>query len=294
MNAAGGLGALLESRPVPPRRRPLPAPDPEALRALAADIPAAPGIYIFHGDNDQLPLYIGKSVNLRARVLSHLRNRRERRMLAQTRRISHVVTTGEVGALLLEAQLIKERYPLLNKRLRRKGRLCSLLLPPGGRPEVVFAQDVDFARTPALHGLFTSRAAALGALEALADEQRLCLGLLGLERLAAGRPCFRSMLDRCAGACCGRETADTHDQRLRDALQHLALACWPHAGAVGLVERDGGRVQVHAVRNWCYLGSADSVEEARRLDRVAASFDADSYKILCRPLLSGTHELVTL
>ncbi len=276
------------------RRRAPPPPDPQALRELAADIPQAPGIYIFHGDNEQLPLYIGKSVNLRSRVLSHLRNPRERRMLAQTRRISHVVTTGEVGALLLEAQLIKERYPLLNKRLRRKGRLCSLRLQDDGRPEVVFAQDVDFARTPALYGLFTSRAAALGSLETLADAQRLCLGLLGLEKLAQGRPCFRSMLDRCGGACCGREPVEAHRQRLQDALQHLAVACWPHAGAVGLVERDGERLQVHVIRNWCYLGSAESLQDARQLDRVAASFDADSYKILCRPLLSGTHELVTL
>jgi excinuclease Cho len=276
------------------RRRAPPPPDPQALRELAADVPPSPGVYIFHGDNEQLPLYIGKSVNLRSRVLSHLRNPRERRMLAQTRRISHIVTTGEVGALLLEAQLIKERYPLLNKRLRRKGRLCSLRLQEDGRPEVVFAQDVDFARTPALHGLFTSKAAALGSLETLADEHRLCLGLLGLEKPVNGRPCFRSMLDRCAGACCGRESVAAHGERLRGALQHLAVTCWPHAGAVGLVERDGERLQVHVIRNWCYLGSADSLDAARQLDRVAASFDADSYKILCRPLLSGTHELVTL
>ncbi|MDR9963492.1 hypothetical protein KIF59_00345 [Enterobacter cloacae subsp. cloacae] len=30
-------------------------------------------MYIFHGESDTLPLYISKSVNIRSRVLSHLR-----------------------------------------------------------------------------------------------------------------------------------------------------------------------------------------------------------------------------
>ncbi len=63
--------------------------------------------YIFHAAEGTLPLYIGKSVNLRARLLSHMRNPDEARMLRQAARISHIRTAGEIGALLLEAQLIK-------------------------------------------------------------------------------------------------------------------------------------------------------------------------------------------
>ena len=256
-------------------------------------MPNTPGVYIFHGDDDALPLYIGKSVSLRSRVLAHLRNPRERRLRRQARRISFLRTAGEVGALLLEAQLIKERYPLLNKRLRRKGRLCALRLG-GGRPEVVYAQDVDFAREPRLFGLFSSRTAALDKLRELADLHRLCHGALGLERLPRGRACFRTLVRRCGGVCRGDETPAEHDARLRSALADLALRCWPHPGAVALVEEDGDLRQLHVVRNWCYLGSADSLEAARRLDVVTASFDADSYRILCRPLLEGGPQLLDL
>ena len=38
-----------------------------------------------------------------------------------------------------------------------------------------------------------------------------------------------------------------------------------HPGAVGLVEQDGDFTQVHVVRNWCYLGSAASIDEAKQL-----------------------------
>ena len=46
---------------------------PEHLRSFLNDLPTRPGVYLFHGESDTMPLYIGKSVNIRSRVLSHLR-----------------------------------------------------------------------------------------------------------------------------------------------------------------------------------------------------------------------------
>ncbi len=276
---------------------------PEHLREQAAAAPAAPGVYTFHGRPGDLPLYIGKSVNLRARLLSHLRNPDEDRMLRQATAISFERTAGEIGALLLEASLIKQQQPLYNQKLRRNRQLCALRLDADGRPEVVHSKEIDFALTPELYGLYASRHAALEGLRALADEHQLCHAVLGLEKPAGGRGCFRSMLRQCAGACCGRESLAGHGARLRAALEGLRIACWPHPGAVGLVERwptppDAGTAdalqQIHVVRNWCYLGSAGSLDEARGLGRMAAGFDADGYKILCRPLLTRQAEILPL
>lgn len=286
---------------------------PEHLREQASAAPAAPGVYTFHGRPGDLPLYIGKSINLRARLLSHLRNPDEDRMLRQATAISFERTAGEIGALLLEARLIKQQQPLYNQKLRRNRQLCALRLDAEGRPEVVYSKDVDFALTPELFGLYASRHAALEGLRALADEHKLCHAVLGLEKPAGGRGCFRSMLRQCAGACCGRESLAGHQARLRSALEGLRIACWPHPGAVGLVERwpseadspaDPTRslpagtadalLQIHVVRNWCYLGSAGKLDEARGLGQMAAGFDADGYKILCRPLLTAAVEILPL
>ncbi len=267
---------------------------PEHLRACVVTMPSAPGVYTFHGKEGGLPLYIGKSVNLRARLLSHLRNPDEARMLRQATRITHVRTAGEIGALLLEAQLIKQQHPLFNQKLRRNRQLCSLRLPSSGAPEVVYSKDIDFATEPNLYGLFASRHAALESLRKLADDHRLCYGLLGLEKLNAGRGCFRSMLKQCAGACTGQENAQTHDKRLLTALENISLACWPYPGAIGLVEKWEAMTQIHVIRNWCYLGTVERVDQARALDRPALAFDADGYKILCRPILSGSLELIEL
>jgi excinuclease Cho len=276
---------------------------PDHLRDTVATLPAAAGVYLFHGApapdghtgmRDGLPLYIGKSVNLRGRVLAHLRNPDEARLLLQTQRISHIRTAGEIGALLLEAQLIKQRQPLHNRKLRRTHQLCAIRLHEDSRPEIVHSGEVNFAATPDLHGLFSGRRAAQAWLHELADRERLCLGRLGLERLAAGRACFRAALRRCAGACCGTESPQAHDDRLRRALAPLRLACWPYPGPIGLIERDDTLTQVHVVRNWCYLGSAADPVEAARFSRNAASFDGDVYRILVKPLLTGQIERIDL
>ncbi|MEO3988657.1 excinuclease Cho [Pseudocitrobacter cyperus] len=266
---------------------------PEHLRPALATLPRLPGVYIFHGESDTLPLYIGKSINIRNRVMSHFRTPEEAALLQQTRRISWQQTAGELGALLLEASLIKEQQPLFNKRLRRNRQLCSLQLR-GNRPEVVYSRDVDFSHTPDLYGLFANRRAALEMLKSLADEQQLCYSVMGLESLNRGRACFRSMLGRCAGACCGRETLDAHNARLRQGMMHLQLVCWPWKAAIALEEKGEGLTQFHIIHNWYWLGAVTSLTEAQTLKRSASGFDQDGYKILCRPLLSGTYPIHVL
>ncbi|USW93229.1 hypothetical protein NHF39_16900 [Pseudomonas proteolytica] len=108
-----------------PLRPTLPAPPfeyPAHLRAQAEAAPRAPGVYFFYAQGESMPLYIGKSVDLRSRLLAHLRNPEEARMLRQAQRIEYQQTAGEIGALLLESRLIKEMQPLKNKRLRRQRR----------------------------------------------------------------------------------------------------------------------------------------------------------------------------
>lgn len=267
--------------------------DPQHLRAAMEGVPNAAGVYTFHGEASDLPLYIGKSVNLRSRLLAHLRNADEVRMLRQTRRISYTRTAGEIGALLLEAQLIKQLKPLFNQKLRDARQCCSLQLS-GLRPELVYSKDLDFALAPQLYGLFGSRKAGLEALRDLADQHRLCYGALGLEKLAAGKACFRAGIRQCAGVCRGDETPEQHHERLRGSLQPWLVEPWPWVGAIAVLERDEELAQVHALNRWSYLGSAATLEEARALGYQPATFDADFYKILLRPLLSGSAQIVAL
>ncbi|MFI8418063.1 excinuclease Cho [Serratia sp. NPDC078593] len=266
---------------------------PEHLRDYLAILPKAPGVYVFHGNGDRMPLYIGKSVNIRSRVMAHFRCKDEGKLLRQTQRISFIETAGELGALLIEAQMIKKLQPLFNKRLRRSRQLCSLYLH-AQRLDIVYAKDIDFATTPALYGLFANRTTALEKLRAIADEHRLCYGTLGIETLPSGKACFRYSLRKCHGVCCGEESLEAHTLRLVRALERLQINCWPYRGRVALFEQRERFQQYHIIHNWFYLGTVSSLDQAECLQRTASHFDSDSYKVLCRPLLSGEYPMIEM
>ena len=255
---------------------------------LTAHLPHAPGVYVFWGDSS-LPLYIGKSVDIRSRVMSHFRQPDEARMLSQTRRIECLPTAGEMGALLLESRLIKTRQPLFNQRLRRTKHLHSWRLSEIGEGlgnELVSSAEVVHGQTQGLFGLFASRHAAQEKLRALAVEHKLCLATLGLEK-PTQRGCFGLQLRQCDGVCVGKEPRADHDERLRTALQQLQVHVWPYATAIDVVEQSGDWVQKHRVNNWCYLGTwcSRAGDTAPLVDFKPTDFDLDSYKILVKPIM---------
>lgn len=255
--------------------------DPAEVDAL----PEAPGVYLFYGEND-IRLYIGKSTRLRSRVLAHFsadhESDRELSLSQQVRRIAHVRTAGELGALLEEARLIKRLQPILNRQLRRNRDLCAWRLEHDLAGEagvrLVRAGEVDFTEPGRLYGFFRNRRAALDRLRTLCAEHALCPPLLGLEKHTPGR-CFNHQLKRCRGACLGLERQAEHFARLETALTDLKLAAWPYPGAVGLRE---GEV-LHVVENWCYYGQVSRAEEVPPLIAGGRpAFDFDIYKLLVR------------
>jgi len=282
-----------------------PSLPPQLDPAILDDLPETPGVYLFHGEDDAL-LYIGKSINLRQRILSHFRaDTREFkafRLSQQVRRIDWQETAGELGALLLESRLIKQRQPIHNRRLRRTNELCSWGLvehaPAHLRPELHCGDRLDLTDPFGRFGLFRTRREAVNTLRQIAEAHELCLAALGLEKTtAAGRPCFAYQLQRCRGACVGEEPIARHSARLLAALERLKLSNWPYPGAIGIVERDRyhERLDIHVVDNWCHLGTVhDESDLYDLLEQVPPpSFDRDTYKLLLKHL-QGRVELVKL
>jgi DNA polymerase-3 subunit epsilon len=279
---ADAVGHQLKRPSLPPHLDP----------ALLDDLPESPGVYLLYGEDDVL-LYVGKSVNLRHRVLAHFaadtREYKEMRLSQQVRRVDWRETVGELGALLLESRLVKEGRPLHNRRLRAAAEPCAWRLEEVGpgdfRPRLVDGDDPGFGRPGEQYGFFPNRRQATAALRKIAEAHGLCPIVLGLEKAAKpGRPCFAHQVGRCRGACVGKEPIGVHSARLMAALAKLQLKSWPYPGPMGLVERDDFRdmEEVHVVDGWRYLGSARDEADIRQLLENAgqARFDMDTYKIL--------------
>jgi DNA polymerase-3 subunit epsilon len=224
-------------------------------------------------------------------VLSHfssgLRSQKATELTRDVRRVDWQRTVGELGALLREAKLVKELQPAYNRQLRRPQALCGFVFDMK-RLRLAQAHEIDAETLPYVNGLFRSRGEALQALRALADEHRLCLQLLGFETPVRAGGCWRFQLGKCSGVCAGKENVHVHQGRVAEALSRLKAIDWPHAGPVGILERDRQReaTEVHVVDRWCYLGSASSDAELAELLESASQprFDYDHYRILARHL----------
>lgn len=262
---------------------------PAGLGEGALDsIPEAPGVYLFYGENDVV-LYVGKSINLRSRVLAHFaadhRDSRDMKIAQQVKRVDWNETAGELGALIEEARLVKSLAPVYNRRLRRATELCAWhwrVEDSPGAPRLVTAHELEDVSFDDLYGLFRSRAAALEALREIATAHQLCPIVLGLEK---GRgPCFAYQLKRCRGACVGKETLPVHALRLGTALAQLRMRPWPFKGRIGVLETGTERSEIIVLDRWCYLGTVRSEAELGELggQRPRPQFDLDTYKILTR------------
>jgi DNA polymerase-3 subunit epsilon len=272
---------------------------PPQLAADALDeLPETPGVYLFYGDNP-LPLYVGKSINLRERVAAHFtgdwRSETDLRLSQEIRRIEFEQTAGELGALLREALLVKTRLPAYNRALRRKAEAGVLVLRDDGTPAYVPAAAVEPGALAGSFGPFVSKQAAREALRALAAEHRLCGRRLGLDRRSTG-PCFQRQLERCNGACVGEEAVAAHDARLAAAMLKFAVPSWPYPGAALVREcaTFSERVDVHVLRDWCWLGTAhDEGELGALLDTPPRpQFDIDVTRLLIRRHAKGTLHLL--
>ena len=248
------------------------------------DIPEAPGVYLFYGENEAV-LYVGKSINLRARVMAHFagdhRDAKDMKIAHQVKRVDWIETGGELTALIKEARLVKELAPVYNRRLRRTTELCAWCWRAEdavAAPRLVTARELEEGGFNDLYGLFRSRAAALEALREIATAHQLCSIVLGLEK--GKGPCFAHQLKRCRGACAGKESLVAHGLRLGAALAGLRMRPWPFKGRVG-VRENGAEGNMIVLDRWCYLGTVRSEEELRELGSRPA-FDLDTYRILAR------------
>ena len=264
---------------------------PEHIDAsLIGELPEAPGVYLFYGENDQ-PLYIGKATNMRARVFSHFgreASAQEKRMTQEIKRFEWLPVAGELSALLLESRLLKTRQPVYQRQKKYDQPLYSWQIDTQLQPHVRLLERDEIASThiESLFGTFKSKRQATEALRKIAELNQLCLKELGLEPGRSGA-CL-AYPKRCKGVCCGQEDASMHALRLQQAMLVHKIKSWPYAGKIGIEEYslDNDLRQVHVFERWAYLGAADSDEglNALRAQVVPTGFDLDMYKLLLKIL----------
>ncbi len=175
---------------------------PRITRDQVLALPESIGVYYFLDERGQI-IYVGKSVNIRSRIIQHFamdyKSRKSIEFKERIADISFELTGSELVALLLESDEIKRLKPPYNTAQKRSGGAFWGLY-----------EDVDKSGYVTLRAdRVTGNSEPLTTLENFQKAQNflyrkieqfgLCLQKCGLHK--TGGPCFNFHIRKCSGAC---------------------------------------------------------------------------------------------
>ena len=260
-----------------------------------------PGVYRFYGAQGQL-LYVGKSVQLRTRILSHFtqdyRAAKNLKMISEIHHVDWTECDGDLSAQLLESQQIKTLSPQYNVKLRKQTRLWrwvkSLDKQGYAQLKLVASDHLTADDLRDSYGLFRSQKQAEESMRNKVKEANLCQRLTGLEKKAQGA-CFAYQLKQCRGACVQEEVPQQYNLRHDIALLSWQQQAWPWPSPV-LVRETAASERGLVIYQWQVLAEVDDDSDlaACLISRPAKGqvLDLDSYRILCKFLLKPPQGMV--
>jgi len=252
-----------------------------------------PGVYVFKDEMNQ-PVYVGKSVTLKKRVLSHFQSTspKELKISQQVHHVETIPTGSELAALLLESKMIKELMPVYNRMLRRASQYAMLVKKEdnGYANLAVVSGNVDNETDlSTIYGVYRNRMKAKSTIIELTRAYQLCPKLMGIEKGKGA--CFSYSLGRCKGACIGKEESAAYNARFETALERSKLSEWPFEGSIIVPVNEAGETVV--IHNWIVQRFNDGDGNELIVD-VEPNFDIDEYKIIRRFIRENKSKIIHL
>ncbi len=189
------------------------------------DLPEECGVYYFHDKAGDL-VYIGKSINIKKRVMEHFANRTRKGEILQksVHEISFEITGSELVALLKESHEIKYHHPSVNRAQRARnfqhvihqytnddGYLCIDYKKPKAKERA----KLNILRA------FPTQTSARGNINKLLEEFELCQLYCNVN--PGSKPCFYYHLHKCTGACIGKESPEDYNARVLEAVDTISM-----------------------------------------------------------------------
>ncbi len=215
-------------------------------RHLAESLPQAPGVYLFKDDRGR-PLYVGTSVDIRARVRSYFTASEQRsrmgEMVALATSVTPVVCATPLEAQVRELRLIAEHAPSFNRRSKHPERAAWVALTEEPFPRLSVSRRPG---TTAVLGPFRGAAQARLAIAALHETYALrqCSGRLPARPRPGASACLLADLGRCGAPCVGGQSRGEYDgvvhkvrQAIVGASSAVVRACLDRAAAMSRQER---------------------------------------------------------
>ncbi len=222
--------------------------EPETIKSL----PDEAGVYYFYNDKDDL-IYIGKSKNIRTRVLSHFRNSSTRKAIEMRNEIASIdyeLSGNELIALLKESHEIKVLKPVYNRAQRRAISQHGLYTYTDSVGYIRFeiAKNTNSNNSPICS--FSGAKSGKNYLQNLITKYQLCQKLCGLYTSSGG--CFHHEIMECKGACLGKEPPAEYNLRAQKVIETHRFR--HHSFLIVEAGRDNDEIAVININHGKYIG----------------------------------------
>ena len=273
----------------------------EGIREQLRGLPAKPGVYLFHGDRDEV-LYVGKAKSLRSRVRSYFQKTGDGRPgSAQLReridRIEVIVTGTEVEALHLEQNLVKRHRPPFNVRLRDDKSFPYIAVTvQDDYPRVMFTRE-RHRRGVWYFGPYANAKKVRETLDVLnrVFQFRPCEGPKPGRH--SGIPCLDYHIERCAAPCVGYISKEDYGAIIDGVIEFLSGESRPILRELERKMRDASageryeeaaryRNRLRAVQHLAERQAADKAAVGT-IDVIGIAADCDRAAVQVFPLRGG-------
>lgn len=187
------------------------------LLDIIENAPTDTGVYYMHRKDGEI-IYIGKSKNIRKRLVQHFTsdNRKSKKIQLEVAEVTFEKTGSELIALLKESEEIKKNKPIYNRALRRSIFTYQLSSFRDDKGYVnLKIEKADSRKRPIT--TFSNYQQARNVLYKITETHQLCQKLTGLYESKGS--CFLHSIKECYGACIGGEEPESYNGRVETFLQ---------------------------------------------------------------------------
>lgn len=181
------------------------------MNEIISNLPNKSGVYFFYDENDNL-IYVGKSVNIKKRVLQHFsgKDRKSIKIQTFTKRIEYELTGSELIALLHESELIKKHQPIYNRAQRKSIFQYGLYVDVFDGYKCLSIEKINENKKEITS--FTTLKEAKDVLFRITEKYQLCQKINGLYKTNSS--CFQYQIKSCLGACISKENLEHYNKRV--------------------------------------------------------------------------------
>lgn len=192
---------------------------PSKYLEIIDKLPSEMGVYYIHNLKNEI-IYIGKSNNIKKKILYHLTAKSKKSGVIQKEicSVTYALVGDELITFLKEQNEIKANSPKLNKALRYRTYPLGIRLEERKEyPKLIIEQVIE--ETSYL-SVFKNVKNAKKALFNWTNTFGLCLKKTSIARNISG-PCSNYGVDKCESVCISKESAFLYRGRIHNLLKSL-------------------------------------------------------------------------